>query len=399
MIPAWIAWAIVAAPCAMLAWFTLEILAGLAPDRPGPAPGLAPCDLAVIVPAHDEALGIAGMLADLLRTVDSSAVIVVADNCSDSTADLARTAGVRVVERHDPGRRGKGFALAFAREALAAAPPQAVVVLDADCRVARGDPRVLAARAVRENCAVQAENVQQAPPGSSPLVQIGAFAFFVMNVVRAKGMERLGGGAWLQGTGMALPWTTFAQLHLASTDTVEDLGLSLQLARAGVPVRLDSRCAVTSESAGAAGHLDQRRRWELGFLRTGLRHGLPLVARGLATRSRLVAVVGAHLLVPPLALLFAVAAVALGASVGAHMLWGTSPWPALTLGAAVMLAGLAILAAWVLRGRAIVSFTAMAAAPIYILWKIPMYLGFGSKRAAAWNRADRSKAPGPSADS
>ena len=56
-----------------------------------------------------------------------------ADNCTDATADIARSVGVEVIERIEPDRRGKGFALDFAREHLERAPPQVVIVIDADC--------------------------------------------------------------------------------------------------------------------------------------------------------------------------------------------------------------------------------------------------------------------------
>src|SRR4029077_10387036 len=71
----------------------------------------------VVVPAHDEALAIEGVVANLRKLdwpADGFRVLVVADNCTDTTAALARAAGAEVLERNDPTRRGKGYALAFA---------------------------------------------------------------------------------------------------------------------------------------------------------------------------------------------------------------------------------------------------------------------------------------------
>src|SRR5437762_2498433 len=67
-------------------------------------------------------------------------VLVVADNCTDATAAVAREHGVDVVDRFDETRRGKGFALDFGLRALdeiSSAPP-IVVMLDADCMLAPG---------------------------------------------------------------------------------------------------------------------------------------------------------------------------------------------------------------------------------------------------------------------
>ena len=90
----------------------VELVAGLAPRAlpllAGPAPTVA-----VLVPAHDEAAGIGAMLGRVLPLLPAGArLLVVADNCTDDTAALARAAGAEVTERHDTGARGKGHALA-----------------------------------------------------------------------------------------------------------------------------------------------------------------------------------------------------------------------------------------------------------------------------------------------
>ena len=66
------------------------------------------------------------------RTADDR-VLVVADNCDDHTAELARRAGAEVFVRIDPDHRGKGYAMQFGLQALRANPPDVIVVIDADC--------------------------------------------------------------------------------------------------------------------------------------------------------------------------------------------------------------------------------------------------------------------------
>ena len=82
---------------------------------------------------------IEGVVANLRKLdwpADGFRVLVVADNCTDSTAALARTAGAEVLERHDPARRGKGYALDFAfHTSQALGWADAVVVVDADTEV------------------------------------------------------------------------------------------------------------------------------------------------------------------------------------------------------------------------------------------------------------------------
>lgn len=82
-----------------------------------------------------------GQLIESIRRNDYPAelvdIFVVADNCTDQTAALARSLGCIVYERNDPEKVGKGFALHYLFEHLHADPLyaercDAYVVLDAD---------------------------------------------------------------------------------------------------------------------------------------------------------------------------------------------------------------------------------------------------------------------------
>src|SRR5690606_23836952 len=188
------------------------------------APGVA--QVAILIPAHDEAAGIAATLAALSNGIPpGTRVLVVADNCSDETARLAREAGAESIERHDPEARGKGYALAFGRDHLARAEgavPGVVLVLDADCRLLPGSVTALADAASRYGVPVQAINLIEADLSAPPMVQISSFAMLVKNLYRSRGMQRLGGAALLTGTGMAFPWKLFAGADLATGSIVED---------------------------------------------------------------------------------------------------------------------------------------------------------------------------------
>ena len=70
-------------------------------------PRLVPADVAVVIPAHNEELGIAATVGAVLRLVPAGNVHVVADGCEDSTAALARQQGVHVLELY-PGRGKAG---------------------------------------------------------------------------------------------------------------------------------------------------------------------------------------------------------------------------------------------------------------------------------------------------
>src|SRR5699024_1112064 len=59
---------------------------------------LFPGDVAVVIPAHNEEPVIGAPIASVLRLVPAANVHVVADACSDATAQIARSADVQVLE-------------------------------------------------------------------------------------------------------------------------------------------------------------------------------------------------------------------------------------------------------------------------------------------------------------
>ncbi|WP_133365826.1 glycosyltransferase family 2 protein [Qipengyuania sediminis] len=384
-----IAWILAGGVAVPLTVLIVEVAAGLPPGRKARSSGGAP-RIAIIIPAHDEAQGIAATLAALEPcTPAGTRVVVVADNCSDDTAGIARLAGVEAIERHDPGRRGKGFALAYGRDHLArGVPPDAVIVLDADCRFGPGSVAALAEAAMARGAPAQAVNLIAPDSGAAPMVQISSFAMVVKNLFRSRGMQRLGGAALLTGTGMAFPWSLFAEAQLATGSIVEDLSLGIELTRAGHPPLLVEEAQVRSAPAAMQDALQQKRRWEHGFLETLHRRALPVLGHGLRRGAWPEILLGLHLIVPPLALLVLVALLALFAAGGLAVL-GASTGPALFLAALLAMAAILIGAAWVIGGREYLSSGALLRAPLYVLWKLPIYTGFLKKPQASWNRTPR----------
>jgi cellulose synthase/poly-beta-1,6-N-acetylglucosamine synthase-like glycosyltransferase len=377
----------------------IEILIGLAPARRVPlATGSELPRTVVLVPAHNEARVIGGTLARLQPILPPNvSVLIVADNCTDETAAVARSAGVEVIERADLERRGKGFALDHGRNHLAANPPQVVIVLDADCSTGAGDLAALAAHSAAMDAPVQACDLIR-PTGGSPLVEISTFAFAVKNSLRQQGMQRIGAAPMLAGTGMAFPWRIFATAPLATGSITEDLKLGLDLLRAGERPRYLAQACVWSDPGDAATTMQQRSRWETGFLQTAWRRAIPTVLGGARRLSWPEFWAGLHLLAPPLALLCLLnlaLALALGA---AAALLGTASGAFAALLCSQALFGLALVAGWFRLGSRFLSPRTAIRLPLYVLWKVPLYLRAMTRRGPAqWVRADRS-GPGAQPD-
>lgn len=385
-----LAWFCVVPFSIALLWFSLELVFGLKKlNKVASAVPAKDATCAVIMPAHNEERGISDAVTALRKIAPENVrIIVVADNCDDATAQLAVAAGAEAIVRKDAELRGKGFALAFGRDFLAQDPPDAVVVLDADCRLAQGSIETLVAAALSSGRPAQALDVISPDLSLQPLVQISSFAFLVKNVARLRGLSRLGGCSVLCGTGMAFPWRVFASAPLATGNVVEDLGLAITLIRQGCLPALVEDALVTSKAASFGESIQQRRRWELGFLEMARSAALPEVLAGLRLRNRARFSLGMHLLVPPVALLLAVSMIALVPA--AVLSWMASQWlPGLTLATLILLAVGLVGTVWIREGRQTLSSRVLIRGPLYVLWKIPIYLGLIRRSPLDWNRTGR----------
>jgi len=381
-------WLLAIAATLPLLVLALEVWLGIWGTKAIPLNGRVP-KTCILIPAHDEAKVIAQTLTHLGTVLGpSTRAVVVADNCTDDTAAIAREHGFEVLERFDSEKLGKGFALAFGRDHLRAEPPECVVVIDADCY---SDPRSvadLARYSYATQSAVQARYVFIPDRAASPKVQISNFAFWIKNVVRQRGVSRVGGGAILTGTGMAFPWSIFDRVSLATGSIVEDMALSVELAHSGAPPLFLEQAQVLSVSAGEQATFGQRSRWEHGLLSMAATHALALLKHGFRAMDRKAILLGLHLLVPPLALLVVLSALIAGFLFAAAISVGNW-YPSAVLVTSLMAALIGVLVNWALEGRRWLTPQALAAAPLYLMWKLPIYGRFLARKRVGWERTDR----------
>lgn len=382
--------AILFAPFALLtAFFAAEVLLGLSCTR-SEARQNSPATAVIVIPAHDEAVVIRETLRSLKPALsERMRILVVADNCEDDTAGLARDSGVEVLERRNLQLRGKGHALAFASDHLRPDPPDVFVVLDADCETDASSLHALVDRVFATGRPCQAIYLIRPDRTASPLVQLSTFAFMLKNLIRQRGLQRLTGRAHLTGTGMAMPYQLFQPSAYVRSSVVEDLALGLELAQAGHPPQLVNDAIVWSNASTVQGTLTQRRRWEGGFLGTALPQGLREAWYALHGNPRSL-LVGLDLMVPPMALFAVLNAAALLLSALLTWILAAAWWPVLAQIALLVLAAAAVFGAWLLEGRGFITLRVLVRMPLYVLWKLPMYLGLARHGAPKeWLRPGR----------
>lgn len=365
--------------CVPACFLLVEILAGLRRLRSLPA-NVTPLRAVLLIPAHNEAAGIALTLERLSGAGTlGMRVIVVADNCSDDTARIARESGVEVFERTSPMLRGKPHALEWALRLLDEDPPDVVVFMDADCWFHVGGPARLASQALTNMRPVQCIYLLEGQG-------LGAFAFRFRNEARLRGLQALGAPVQITGSGFAIPWEILRRVSVPLGELAEDAVWGWAFCRAGHGVGLAFDTVLGSAQPLSARDASvQRRRWEHGLL-SAVSKQLPalVVSAFLPPRWRRIL----HLLdvlIPPLALLVILLT-------GSLTLGLTGGRPSAILPASIgfcMLAA-AVMVGWSRYGRPYVPFSALLFAPVYATKKIGLYMAFLFRKERNWVRTRRS---------
>ena len=353
-------------------------------------PGSPRPRLAVLMPAHNESECVLAAVHSVLpQLAKGDRLLVVADNCSDDTAVVAAAAGVEVLQRHDPQRRGKGYALDFGVRHLEADAPEVVVMVDADCTLGPDCLARLAHTCAQAMRPVQALYLMHSPPGAGLKSRLAELAWVVKNQARPLGYWRFGLPCQLMGAGMAFPWALIRTAPLASGHIVEDLQLGLELANAGSPPLFCPQAVVSSRfPADAAGLSTQRTRWEHGHLGVIASRGPRLLWRALMHGQPLLAAMVLDVCVPPLAALALLLLLGLAGAVVLLASGGGALPLALALSALAMF-GSSILLAWWRFGRHIISLKELLAVPAYVLAKLPIYVKLFIGRQTEWVRTKR----------
>ncbi|MHB8773320.1 MAG: glycosyltransferase family 2 protein [Syntrophales bacterium] len=350
---------------------------------------------AALVPAHDEE----PVVAETVKSLSGADypegmldIVVVADNCTDGTAAVAAANGARVLVRKDPGKRGKGYALAHAMEILLREPYDAIVVVDADSVVNPGFFLALDARIQEGEGVIQAYD-GIANPDASVLTYMFAVGNAIENRLFYDGKAAIGLPAMLRGNGMCFtrkildkhPWNSFS--------VTEDTEHSLCLLEAGVPVRFAPEAIVLARQPETfAQAKTQRIRWASGTMKMSKARAFELLLSGIRKRRFFLADAGLTLIVlsKPLMLLLNLVAVA------AALLWGKVSLGSGNYFLTWALVLLVFQCVYLCVGVRLEGFSGnrlkhLMAAPAVILWFFLItLLGLAGYRGTSWARTERS---------
>ena len=256
--------------------------------HPPRIPTGAPVRITILVPAHNEESTLPSTLAalgDQRRAPDR--VIVVADNCTDRTVEVAHEFGVETFQSVDNEHR-KGGAL---NQALAwllpdLGPDDAVMVMDADTSLG-ADYLETAGRRLDEDPTLEAVGglfFGEQLPGVIGLLQRNEYTRYSREIARRSGRVFVLTGtasvfraetlrAVAAARGVCLPGDT-GQVY--DTDSLtEDNELTIALKSLGAPMRSPRGCSVVTELMPTWRNLwRQRLRWQRGALENVAAYGI-----------------------------------------------------------------------------------------------------------------------------
>jgi len=373
-----------------------------AKKQSGPLPAFPASRFLIVIPAHNEEKVISKTLQNLAGLDyprEAFSVHVVADNCSDRTAELVRQHGANVYERSDANKRGKGYALQWLLEIMfnKKIAHDAVVFLDADSTVSANFLRVMDLRVQRGERAIQAY-YSVSEPVSSVTGGLRYAALALVHFVRPQGRMILGGSAGLKGNGMVFCAELVKKMTWSASIT-EDIEQHMALIMDGERVTFAPDAVVWGEMPDTfAGSESQVARWESGRVQLARKYVGPLLVQGLARLARgnwrgayVLFDAALEHLIPPFSLFVAASLLALltsaGLAGGMLLESGSTLNDLLTasggrlalfnlvLGAAICTAHFIYLFAglWMVNAPAAI-YKKLLFAPLFVLWKIGNFI-------------------------
>ena len=263
---------------------------------------------AMVIAAHNEEKVIEPLIDNLFQMDyprELYDVFVVADNCTDKTALIARNAGASVHQRFNSIKKGKGFALEWMFHRLFRMERQyhAVVIFDAD-------------NLVKENFLVEMNNklcqgekivqcyLDSKNPFDTWVTNTFSIAFWITNRLLQLARYNIGLSNVLGGTGMCISTEVLKQFGWGATSLTEDLEFSMKALSHGVKTSWAHDAVVYDEKPLTfAQSWRQRKRWAQGQVDVAGRYFFPLLLRGIKERKMTYIDAAVHLFQPALVMI------------------------------------------------------------------------------------------------
>lgn len=245
---------------------------------------------ALVVAAHNEDVVI-GKLIESLRSQnypkDKFDIFVVADNCIDSTAEIAKSKGAYVYERVNKINKGKGFALEWLFDKIFSLEEKydVIGIFDADNLVSKNWCKEMDSK-LEEGYQVVQGYIDSKNPGDTWISFAYSFAFWSQNRMYQLARRNLGLSNQLGGTGFAIKTSVIEKYGFGATCLAEDLELTCKLILNNQKVGWCHDAVIYDEKPLTMKQSwVQRRRWMQGFSDVASRYFFKLLKKGILERK------------------------------------------------------------------------------------------------------------------
>ncbi len=245
---------------------------------------------AMIVAAHNEEQVI-GSIVRNLKSVDYPQdmydIFVIADNCSDNTAKIARESGAQAFERFDDYKKGKGFALEWMFDIIFKMEKKydAVCVFDADNLVSLNFLKEMNKHLCKGHQVIQGY-LDSKNPLDSIISGSHSIAYWINNRLFQLARHYLGLSAEIGGTGFAVDTEVLKEIGWGATCLTEDLEFTIKLVLKGKKAFWANNAIVYDEKPlTMAQSWRQRKRWMQGQADCACRYFKALMTKAIKKRD------------------------------------------------------------------------------------------------------------------
>ncbi|MGM0506330.1 MAG: glycosyltransferase family 2 protein [Bacteroidota bacterium] len=350
---------------------------------------------AIIVPAHNEAKIIAKTIYSLWGVVYPKKLYdlyVIADNCTDDTAGIARGLGVTVLERTNRKETGKGYALRWGFDQILQYKREydAFIIIDADSLVSGNYLEVMNHYLETGSRVIQSSDLVL-PQENNWSIEATRIGFLLYNYVKPLGRKVLKLNMGLRGNGMCFETGVLKAYPWKAWSLTEDLEFGLILILNGIHIDFAPEATVWAqmpmESANAE---SQRSRWEIGRHQVIRQYTSTFLSASIKKRSFAFFDVFIDLITPPFVnMMILISAILLPVSI--LSLTGLISWTHLLLWGVLLLLGISYLFLGLYIAKADkVLYKSLLHLPVYVVWKLKVYLhAFRTGKETKWIRTER----------
>ncbi|MEX2573336.1 MAG: glycosyltransferase family 2 protein [Balneolaceae bacterium] len=350
---------------------------------------------AIIVPAHNEEKIIAKTIYSLFSLVYSKKLydlFIIADNCTDNTAKVARNLGATVLERSNEQEKGKGYALRWAFDQIIDSPRNydAVVVFDSDSLVSGNYLDVMNYYIEQGSEVIQSNDLVLPQPGAWS-IEATRIGFLLYNYVKPMGRKVLGFNMGLRGNGMCFSTELLRKIPWQAWSLTEDVEYGLILMLKGI--RIDfapeanvwAQMPVNSENAES-----QRTRWEMGRYEVMRKYAPKFFTAAIREKSLKYLDVLIDLVTPPYVNIMLMVSLLCLINLALWLLGVLSLHYFLIWAGLALLGVIHLFSALFAAGADKDLYKSLFYIPVYVLWKIKVYVKvLISGREVDWVRTTR----------